>query len=364
MELQREKKLATHRIHCRTGAGAVLELSQVQMKLWLFGICLNIIGSVCINGGTNMLKFSFVNDTLGSHLLGLYYFALGSSFNFLSFGCAAQSLLASLGGVQFLANCLFGVVILGETLTRMHIFASIVLACGLGLSVGFSEHEQDTFSLENIQQLYDMRWLVFCFGELSIILVFETVYQVYSSQPELPGAQVIKPLTYSFVSACFGTQSVLQSKCIAELIKTFFITNNWDVLWNREVLCMLGAFLFFLSIWLRRLMSALSMYDGLTIIPILQVNWTLCAIVQGGVFFREFDDYTSSQLAFFMLGIALILIGVFVLAGSSVKPASAKNVAPRTPEMPLPPQIFTHQIVAESPFHHTNWLSPLTQGKH
>ena len=343
----------------------------------MIGVGLNLVGSVCINAGTNMLKLSLrAQKPTEVRYLGMYYFALGSGINFVSFGLAAQSLLAALGGVQFIANCLFGVIILNEQVTNKHLGATLALALGVALAVVYADHEQEAFTLQDILNLYSSHWLTFCTAELGAVLIAEAVHQVYlhDTARKLPLHHLVLPLTYSFVSACIGTQSVLQSKCIAELIKTFLLTGSkeWDILCNTDVLLMVLAFLFFLGIWLHRLMRALSLYDGLVIIPILQVSWTLCAIVNGGIFFGEFQSYSWTQTVFFSSGITLILAGVFVLAGSSTDDGS-KEAEPILAEiddsdfdesssehsglsMNLPPQLCVHQVVP-SPMNCRAWLS-------
>ncbi len=50
--------------------------------------------------------------------LGVLLFSAGSLINFLSLSMAAQSLLATLGGVQFVSNIFFAKFILGERITK------------------------------------------------------------------------------------------------------------------------------------------------------------------------------------------------------------------------------------------------------
>ena len=49
----------------------------------------------------------------------------------------------------------------------------------------------------------------------------------------------------------------------------------------------------FLTIWLTRLNSALTKYDPLFIIPLLQSNYILFSTLTGGVFFQEFSQVTA-----------------------------------------------------------------------
>ena len=125
------------------------------------------------------------------------------------------------------------------------------------------------------------------------------------------GNGIVRPVTYSLVSALIGTQSVLQSKCFAELVKsTVNGENQFKYFFTYFVIV---NFVCGLSFWLYRMNAALKMFDGLIIIPLLQCFWTTCAILQGGVFFQEFLKFTPLQTFFFLLGVLVVFIGVFLL---------------------------------------------------
>jgi hypothetical protein len=125
------------------------------------------------------------------------------------------------------------------------------------------------------------------------------------------GNGIVRPVTYSLVSALVGTQSVLQSKCFAELVKA---TINGDNQFNQVfVYFVIVNFVCGLSFWLYRMNMALKMFDGLIIIPLLQVFWTTCAILQGGVFFQEFLKFSHLQSFCFLLGVFIVFVGVFLL---------------------------------------------------
>jgi len=119
-----------------------------MLESWIIGVILNIIGSISINCGTNLMKFghdedkrellkveeeeenlsprdddtlSSVNESMEDNVkkskvwyVGIWLFVTGSVINFVSYAFAGQSLLASLGTVQFVSNVFFGKFILGE----------------------------------------------------------------------------------------------------------------------------------------------------------------------------------------------------------------------------------------------------------
>ena len=51
---------------------------------------------------------------------------------------------------------------------------------------------------------------------------------------------------------------------------------------------------FTVGIWLHRLNDALSKFDPLFIIPLLQCNFVLFAIISGGIFFKEMRRATEN----------------------------------------------------------------------
>jgi len=108
------------------------------MGEWVTGAVINVFGSIGINFGTNLLKLGHnqrerlalleapecgeKSDFKGiihfqSWRVGMLIFALGNCLNFISFGYAAQSLLAALGSVQFISNVAFAYFVLEEKVT-------------------------------------------------------------------------------------------------------------------------------------------------------------------------------------------------------------------------------------------------------
>ncbi|CAN0194380.1 unnamed protein product, partial [Ectocarpus fasciculatus] len=73
--------------------------------------------------------------------LGAVLLVAGSLVNFASFGFAPQSLLASLGSVQFISNVVFGKVILREMVTRRIILGTATIILGNTLTLCFSPHQ-------------------------------------------------------------------------------------------------------------------------------------------------------------------------------------------------------------------------------
>lgn len=313
-------------------------------NLWIFGMMLNVVGSVGVNFGTNVMKSSHniaaaeadtINkesnnidaDVLSRHhgdslrpdyvwKLGMLAFVTGSLVNFVSFAFAAQSLLACLGTVQFVSNVFFAKVVLKETLTPRIIYATGIIIFGLTLAILYSNHTTMTYSAEDLFALYTAKYALFMLGVIVVLVSLQCVFMYYVSSEakgiKLLGHRLVVPCCYALVSAIIGAQSVLQSKCMAELLKATIAGDNQ--LTNGFTYVIILAFVFGISFWLYRMNSALKQFEGLIIIPLLQVFWTTSAIIQGGMYFQEFERFTTSQIVGFSSGVAIVFIGVYMLA--------------------------------------------------
>ncbi len=276
--------------------------------------------------------------------LGLIMFIIGSIINFCSFAFAAQSLLACLGSVQFISNVFFARVILNEKPSIYTYISTGVIVIGIIITVIFSNHKSETYTSKELISLYDDTYLTFllCIG--AILTIAELAYCYYTSRQEssqaLPFTNIIRPCSYSLVSATIGTQSILQSKCLAELIKNNIIDNknmddnetaeNQSTFVDLYVYFVCIIFLLGISFWLYRLNNALKLFPGLVIIPLLQVFWTTSAIIQGGIYFKEFEGISKGKLTGFIFGMCIIFFGVFLLT-SSIPQDSQKIRTRRNP---------------------------------
>lgn len=87
-------------------------------------------------------------------LMGMLLFVAGNILNFVSFAFAAQSLLAALAVVQFVANVVFARLINGEVATRRVLCATGVVIVGCILLVAFGNHESPVMDADDLRHLY------------------------------------------------------------------------------------------------------------------------------------------------------------------------------------------------------------------
>ena len=175
--------------------------------MWLFGMSLNIFGSVMVNFGTNLMKSAHnlfdeevveeedennqnkkksksIFNSQNVWALGLTIFCVGCLINFASFAFAAQSLLAALGTVQFVSNVFFAKFVLGEKLTARIIVATLIIISGLLIAIMFSNHASENYTSEDLLHLYTPAYLIFLLFLVVLVIIVHITYVVYTKNEE------------------------------------------------------------------------------------------------------------------------------------------------------------------------------------
>lgn len=250
-------------------------------------------------------------------VIGTIIFVTGSLLNFASYAFAAQSMLASLESVQFVTNLLFGKFMLGAHVTQTMMAGTFLTVAGTVMAVQFSSKETLDLDTEDIKKLYgnpayQIYLVIMALMLVALHLAYRKLEEKNKIERTIKKSDVIMPCIYSVWSALVGTQSVVQAKVLAELLavhsngkenifKSWF-TYTTIVLWIMTVL-----------VWLKRLNDALEIFNPLFIIPLLQVSFIFFAIVSGGIFFREFNQFDANQWVGFWFGIIVMFGGLVLL---------------------------------------------------
>ena len=158
----------------------------------------------------------------------------------------------------------------------------------------------------------------------------------FTSEPQeqpLPASGTVLPVMYSLSSSMIGSISVLQAKCISELLET--LGNGVNVWLYGMTYLVIGLFLSTVGFWLFRLNSALAKYEPLFIIPAIQAGYIFWATLSAGVYFQEFDALAVWQNVLFGVGVVIMFAGLFVLSNESAKIAKKEAASDgKPPEAP------------------------------
>jgi len=70
---------------------------------------------------------------------------------------------------------------------------------------------------------------------------------------------------------------------------------------------------------MRILNEGLSKADALIIVPVYQVCWVIMNTVVGMVYFEDYRDMPGANMALFLLGVVITLLGVYLLSDRNVE---------------------------------------------
>jgi len=107
---------------------------------------------------------------------------------------------------------------------------------------------------------------------------------------------------------------MLQAKCLSELLRMTASGSNQML--NPFTYGVIFVYIIATVFWLFRMNEALQRYDGLFIIPVLQVFWLVFTIVSGGIYFQEFHHFSQTQMIGFISGVLVVFLGVYLLMPS------------------------------------------------
>eukprot|EP01006_Ploeotia_vitrea_P025318 TRINITY_DN58199_c0_g1_i4.p1 TRINITY_DN58199_c0_g1~~TRINITY_DN58199_c0_g1_i4.p1 ORF type:complete len:406 (+),score=200.15 TRINITY_DN58199_c0_g1_i4:71-1288(+) len=172
-----------------------------SQKLWLGGLSLVIIGSVC---------------------------------DFAALAFAAQSVVAPLGSLTLVSNLWLAQLLLGEKISRQEIVATLGIVTGSALAVAFASHEDVDYQIDELFALYaKLRFFIYAFLVLLTLLVMRVMVHYIESiyddclHGALPRHSYNKwagyhRFLYPAMAGTVGAQSVLFAKTTAELLKLAF----------------------------------------------------------------------------------------------------------------------------------------------
>lgn len=334
-----------------------------ENQSWYLGVSMNLLGSITINLGTNLLKVAYVTEAAdlvpdgpsptvsptptprestsdmsslrpnkhkqlpllqrsATWFIGMFIFCVGNILNFVSFAFAAQSLLAALEPA-FISNVIFGHFLLGEPVNKKVINSTLLILLGNIIVVVSSSHESKSYTTDDLLSLYSnplyITYLILGAFVCVVLTVFERQLLLSLQSPTSTTqykyravVNTMPSILYALVSGIIGTQSVIFAKALSNIVILSFrgdsqLKNPFSYF---VLICWLGSMVF----WLRRMNNALLIFPGNRIIPVLQVVWILFGVISGGIYYQEFTGLSASQCFGFVVGLTIVVVGVGFLA--------------------------------------------------
>mmetsp|Transcript_31975 Transcript_31975/g.63338 ORF Transcript_31975/g.63338 Transcript_31975/m.63338 type:complete len:402 (+) Transcript_31975:265-1470(+) len=310
---------------------------------WIWGVVLGVLGSIAINCGNNIqvlglqriqkIKEEEDSDSQSSiihpskspmWIFGTIVFLSGSLLNFASFAFAPQSMLASLQSVQFVTNVIFGKLILKKKISKQVVGGTILTVFGTVLTVQFSAKKVVQLSTDDIIPLYkNAPYIIYlCLSSLAAVgleIYYQRHREINLLDSSQKNTQLAVRISYVLTSAIVGTHSVVQAKILAEILEAQ-IQGREHIFKHHFTYISIVLWALTAVIWVKRMTSALSKFDPIVIIPMLQVAFIVLAILSGGIFFEEFDTFFPLQWVGFVSGVLVMLMGLGIITkGTDIK---------------------------------------------
>ncbi|KAL6652822.1 hypothetical protein ACP70R_011747 [Stipagrostis hirtigluma subsp. patula] len=321
------------------------------MSDWVIGALVNVVGSVTINFGTNLLKLghdqrkklSEINGDQGNvkftpksilHFqtwrIGILLFAVGNCLNFMSFAYAAQSLLAALGSIQFVSNIAFSYFVFNKTVSLKVMVATSFIVFGNIFLVSFGNHQSPVYTQEQLVEKYSNSvFHLYCLSLVFVVVCNHFIYRRGEHMLSISGKQsgthwrILLPFSYAIVSGAVGSCSVLFAKSLSNMLRltvgSRYHLHNW---FTYSVLLL---FLATAGFWMTRLNEGLSLFDAILIVPMFQIVWTFFSMCTGFVYFQEYQVFDTLRLTMFLLGIAFVFVGISLLTPDDSEVTDAKD---------------------------------------
>ncbi|KAM3241737.1 hypothetical protein ACQJBY_054497 [Aegilops geniculata] len=321
---------------------------------WIIGALINIVGSVAINFGTNLLKlghdqreklYSSNNQGDGKFVpksvmyfqtwrIGILFFAVGNCLNFMSFAYAAQSLLAALGSIQFVSNIAFAYVVLNKTISVKVMVATTFIVFGNVFLVSFGNHQSPVYTPEQLIAKYsNLVFVLYCMSLVFVVALSQYLYRsgetILSDNAKDTSThwRTLLPFSYAIVSGAIGSCSVLFAKSLSNMLRLTMSSRYQFHSWFTYSILLL--FLCTAGFWMARLNEGLSLFDAILIVPMFQIAWTFFSICTGFVYFQEYQVFDTLRIIMFVLGMTFVFIGISLLAPDENKAHVSGNCRPR-----------------------------------
>lgn len=233
---------------------------------------------------------------------------------------APASILAPIEAVQFPTNVAFARIVNKVAVNAKMVLSSLTILVGLAVIVASGNHANTSYTPADLAEKWENgTWIGYLSGVVLVATICHVVWLVYEkarkAEKPLPSSETVLPSLYALSSSMIGSISVLQAKCISELLES--LTAGINVWTEAMTWIVIVLFLVTVGFWLYRLNSALGLYDPLFIIPAIQAGYIFWATLSAGVYFKDFNCFAAWQFACFALGCGIMFGGLYVLSAAS-----------------------------------------------
>lgn len=307
---------------------------------WSFGLFLAMGGYTLCGAGMNLIKLSHIKRGTVSvaslrdtpfnrrsspfHATILWFCgygvnSLGGLLNTAGLRYAAQSLIAPLSSMALIANALCATYVLGERMAMRDVLPMLLIAVGNILAVASANHaEQHGLTIKEISELFKRTEFRIYLGTIialaSLLMLIRA--KLRDRIRKSGGSELASPTLVAYAGLCHAAAAAMLSVNTVFLSKASLLalTDGLHNALKPQFLALITTWLSLVCFWIYTLNKLLASHDILFIVPAIEVLWSLCSMIGGGIFFDEYASLNSSRRMCFAAGVAINLSGVFILS--------------------------------------------------
>lgn len=307
---------------------------------WSFGLMLAMAGYSMCGAGMNLIKLSHIKRGAGSiaalrdtpfnrrsspmHATIVWFCgygvnSLGGVLNTAGLRFAAQSLIAPLSSMALVANAVCATYVLGERLAVRDVFPMLLIAVGNILAVACANHsEQRGLTLREIAELFRRPsfriYLVTVIFLSALLMIIRG--RLRARIRKSGGVDLASPTLVAYAGLCHAAAAAMLSVNTVFLSKASLLalTDGFHNALQPQFIALILTWLSLVCFWIYTLNRLLASHDILFIVPAIEVLWSLCSMIGGGIFFDEYASLNTTRRICFGIGVVINLTGVFVLS--------------------------------------------------
>ncbi|EKX55433.1 hypothetical protein GUITHDRAFT_160462 [Guillardia theta CCMP2712] len=261
---------------------------------------------------------SLLQEVPWTWLLGFCIFAIGNLFDFLALGISKQSVVTLVGSWALVVNTLTAKFILREHTSKKDYMSSLIIICGILLTVFGSEKNQIDWSIEILVNQYkktNVKVMLCILASLigACFIIMRMDYVKRRNEARSKNEAIERPSTrigavYCIVASFVADFTVLFGKAFSGLIIPSITGSNQFT--DPFVAVIIVVFCISLPSQLFLINKSLSVNDALYHIPNFYVFWNVGSIITGAIFYEEMVNFSVQNWVMFILGVLILFVGV------------------------------------------------------
>ena len=267
------------------------------------GVALACLAAAMAAIGVNLQRLGKQRGLPAISVLGVFLATSCGAADMASFQYAPQSLLAPFASLGLVVNLALA-PIHGEKIAALDGFCTLLVVAGVAACLSSASTEQPPRTPDELAALATrpafLMWVAVEAAVLGAAALRATTGAAQST---------LTAIGYAVRAGVFGGCTVLCAKVLTECMRAGAPTSS--------VLVVGGCAGLFALSQVVCLNAAVGRYSSLLIVPIFTATSLATNASGGGIFFEEFAAFTAEQRRTYLLGVALLLSGVSLIASKA-----------------------------------------------